>query len=105
MDKFYLGKKMVFRNRSSNRKNQKQVAEQKISHLLLFLRRNMKKNLSFYETFIHELESMLNCEKKITETHPNWIKMASSNHLKETLAMHLEETENQVKRIENIFFS
>jgi ferritin-like metal-binding protein YciE len=63
----------------------------------------MKKNQSLHSVFIDELEDMLSCENQIIETLPNLIELASSEELKEALSSHLEETENQVKRLEDIF--
>ena len=63
----------------------------------------MKKNQDLYTSFIDELEDMLSCENQIIEVLPDMINMASSKDLKESLTSHLEETENQVVRIENIF--
>lgn len=61
------------------------------------------KNQDLYDVFVEELGNMLSCENQIIEALPDLIKMASSNDLREALASHLEETENQIKRIENIF--
>ena len=63
----------------------------------------MKKNQNLYQSFIDELEDMLSCENQIIKTLPNLIKICSSHDLKEALTAHLEETKNQVQRIENIF--
>lgn len=63
----------------------------------------MKKNQGLYKLFIDELEDMLSCENQITETLPKLIQLASSEDLKEALSSHLEETENQVERIDEIF--
>lgn len=63
----------------------------------------MKKNQDLFKSFVDELEDMLSCENQIIEALPSMIKKASSEKLKEALTSHLEETENQVVRIENIF--
>lgn len=46
---------------------------------------------------------MLSCEIQIVDALPNMIEMASSEDLKEALSSHLDETENQIKRLEKIF--
>lgn len=63
----------------------------------------MKKSQNLYKAFTDELEDMLSCENQIIEALPTMIKMASSEELIEALSSHLEETENQVARLENIF--
>lgn len=62
----------------------------------------MKTN-GLYELFIDELEDMYSCEQQIVSSLPKLIKLVSLPELKEALSMHLEETENQVNRIETIF--
>ena len=63
----------------------------------------MRKDQKLHELFVDELEDMLSCEKQIIETLPKLLRLASSNALKEALAMHLDETLNQLKRLEQIF--
>ena len=61
------------------------------------------KNPDLYKVFIDELEDMLSCENQIIETLPKLIKLASSHDLKDALSSHLEETKNQVTRLDEIF--
>ncbi len=56
----------------------------------------------FYDFFIEELKKMYSTEKQIVQAMPKIIKAASSNPLKKALAHHLEETRQQVKRLELI---
>lgn len=63
----------------------------------------MKSNQEFNKLFIDELEDMYSAENLILSALPKLIKLASSKDLKEALSNHLEETENQVTRIEEIF--
>lgn len=60
-------------------------------------------NNDLRELFIEELEDMLSSENQIIETLPQLIKLASSSDLKDALKNHLEETKNQVRRIDKIF--
>ncbi|MBA2728433.1 MAG: ferritin-like domain-containing protein [Parachlamydiaceae bacterium] len=61
------------------------------------------KNKEFEELFITQLETMLGAEKQILDTLPKLIKLAEIEDLKNALSTHLEETENQVERLEQIF--
>lgn len=61
------------------------------------------KNSGLYKLFIDELEDMYSAENQIVKALPKMIKQASLPDLKEGLTNHLEETENQVARLENIF--
>ncbi|MBA2368259.1 MAG: ferritin-like domain-containing protein [Candidatus Protochlamydia sp.] len=63
----------------------------------------MKKDPTLYSIFIDELEDMLSCENQIIEALQKMIKLASSEDLIKAFSDHLEETEIQVKRLENIF--
>jgi ferritin-like metal-binding protein YciE len=63
----------------------------------------MKKSQNLHQIFVEALEDMLGCENQIIDSLPNLIELASSNDLKEALSTHLEETENQVERLETIF--
>lgn len=60
------------------------------------------KNKGLYGLFLDELADMYSAENQIIDTLPKLIKAASSQELKEGLRNHLEETKNQVKRIEKI---
>lgn len=62
------------------------------------------KDQDFFQLFIDELEDMYSSENQIIESLPKLINLASLPDLKETLAKHLKETQNQVDRIEEIFF-
>ncbi|MBA2368766.1 MAG: ferritin-like domain-containing protein [Candidatus Protochlamydia sp.] len=62
-----------------------------------------KRNSGLFELFTIELNDILSAEKQLIIALPNLIEKASSEDLREVLEMHLEETENQVSRLENIF--
>jgi len=61
---------------------------------------NMK---DLHNFFLNELNLMYDGEKQIVKALPNVIKAAHSPKLKEALRHHLEETKNQVVRLETIF--
>jgi ferritin-like metal-binding protein YciE len=56
----------------------------------------------FYALFVHELKSMYGAEKKIVKALPKMVEAAKSEKLKEAFRHHLKETENQVRRLEEI---
>lgn len=61
------------------------------------------KSQTLDKLFLDELEDMYNSEIQIVESLPKLIHLASFPELKEALSNHLEETKNQVTRLENIF--
>jgi ferritin-like metal-binding protein YciE len=61
------------------------------------------KNKDLHALFIDELANVLDAENQIIQAFPKLIKSASSADLKEALTTHLQETENQVIRLEQIF--
>lgn len=60
-------------------------------------------NQDLYHLFIDELADMYSAEKQIIESLPKLINLASFPELKKALSDHLEETRNQVERIDKIF--
>ncbi|MBA3815547.1 MAG: ferritin-like domain-containing protein [Parachlamydiaceae bacterium] len=60
-------------------------------------------NQDLYQLFMDELADMQSAENQIVASLPKLIKLASFSELKESLSKHLEETNNQVKRIQQIF--
>ena len=58
---------------------------------------------SLEELFIDELKDLYSAEKQITKALPKMVKAATSPGLKEALQNHLEETNNQIQRLETIF--
>jgi ferritin-like metal-binding protein YciE len=55
------------------------------------------------DLFHHELKDLYSAEKQITKALPKMIKAASSEDLQECLKSHLEETEHQIARLEDVF--
>ena len=63
----------------------------------------MKENNGLFKLFLEELEDMYSAENQLIEALPKLIKAASLPDLKDAISAHLKETENQSKRIEEIF--
>jgi len=57
------------------------------------------------DLFEDELKDIYWAEKELTKAIPKMIKNASDDQLKEALTGHLEETKNQVVRLEEVFAS
>ena len=62
----------------------------------------MKKIATLEEAFIHGLSDAYSAEKQMTKALPKLAKASTSPELAEGFMMHLEETENQVTRIEQL---
>ena len=57
------------------------------------------------ETFVEELADLYDAEKQLIKALPKMAKAASHEELKEAFETHLEETENHVSRLEQVFES
>ena len=57
------------------------------------------------ETFLDELADIYDAEKQLVKALPKMAKAASHEELKEGFESHLEETENHVSRLEQVFES
>src|SRR5207247_273885 len=55
------------------------------------------------DLFVHELKDLHSAEKQIIKALPKMIKSASSDDLREALESHLQETEEHLKRLDEIF--
>lgn len=55
------------------------------------------------DLFIHELKDLYSAEKQLIEALPKMAKAASTPELKQGFEMHLEQTKEHAKRIEEIF--
>jgi ferritin-like metal-binding protein YciE len=60
---------------------------------------------SLRELFVEELRDMYDGEKQLTRALPKMAKAAESEELQTALTTHLEETENQISRLEQVFKS
>jgi ferritin-like metal-binding protein YciE len=58
---------------------------------------------SFEDLFVHTLQDIYYAENQITKALPTMIEKARNTQLRQGFEMHLRETENQVKRLEQIF--
>jgi ferritin-like metal-binding protein YciE len=57
------------------------------------------------ELFVDELKDIYWAEKHLATALPKLIKGATSEDLKQTITTHLEETKNQITRLETVFAS
>jgi ferritin-like metal-binding protein YciE len=55
------------------------------------------------DLFVHTLRDMYYAEKQIVQALPEMIEKASDPQLKQGFQTHLQETQNQVKRLERVF--
>lgn len=58
-----------------------------------------------HELFLAELADLLSAEKQLTKALPKLAKAACSDELREAFESHLEETEEHVSRLEQVFQS
>lgn len=58
---------------------------------------------SLRELFIEELQDLYSAEQQIIEAVPDMVEEASAPELKRALNEHLEQTRNQVRRLDQIF--
>lgn len=59
------------------------------------------KNLD--DLFVHTLQDVLYAEQKITKALPKMIAKVSDPQLQDAFRLHLEETKNQINRLEQVF--
>lgn len=62
-------------------------------------------NSMFHEFFVDELKDIYWAEKHLVTALPKMIKGATTKELKDAITGHLEETKNQVTRLEKVFES
>jgi ferritin-like metal-binding protein YciE len=55
------------------------------------------------DLFVHTLQDIYYAENQITKALPKMISLASDPQLKKGFETHLKETENQIKRLEQVF--
>ena len=63
----------------------------------------MKKENNLQELLIEEMRDIYNAEQQLLKALPKMAKLARSERLKEVFERHLEETEQQVERLERAF--
>jgi ferritin-like metal-binding protein YciE len=62
----------------------------------------MKLN-NLHDAFIEEIKDIYNAENQLTKALPKMVKASTDEELKAGLQGHLEETQNQIKRLEQVF--
>jgi ferritin-like metal-binding protein YciE len=55
------------------------------------------------DAFVEELRDILNAERQLTKALPKMAKGAADEKLQEAIERHLEETQGQVERLEQVF--
>jgi ferritin-like metal-binding protein YciE len=60
---------------------------------------------TLHDAFLDELRDTYDAERQLTKALPKLAKAASSPDLKEAFASHLEETQEQIRRLEQVFAS
>jgi ferritin-like metal-binding protein YciE len=58
-----------------------------------------------HELFLEELADIYNAEQQLTKALPKMAKAAQSDELRQAFEEHLEETQNQITRLEQVFQS
>src|SRR3954464_11149359 len=58
---------------------------------------------SVQDLFVEELRDLYHAEKQLTRALPRMAKAASSEELRNAFTQHLEETRNQIERLEEVF--
>jgi ferritin-like metal-binding protein YciE len=58
---------------------------------------------TLHEAFVEELRDIFDGEKQLTKALPKMAKAANSPELREAIEAHLEETRQQVQRLEQVF--
>jgi ferritin-like metal-binding protein YciE len=58
---------------------------------------------SMHDLLVHELKDLLSAEKQLVKALPKMAKAASSESLRTAIESHLEETKNQVERLNKAF--
>ena len=65
----------------------------------------MAQTATLHDAFIDELRDLYDAEKQITKALPKMIKATSAEELRNAFEAHLEETQDQVQRLEKVFES
>ncbi|MEX0779491.1 MAG: ferritin-like domain-containing protein [Balneolales bacterium] len=63
----------------------------------------MAKMESIKDLFMHELKDIYHAEQQLVDALPKINEKISSSELRSTIEMHLEQTKDQVKRVERVF--
>jgi len=65
----------------------------------------MAEATTLHDAFIEELRDTYDAERQLTKALPKLAKAASSPRLRDAFESHLEETKNQIERLESVFAS
>jgi ferritin-like metal-binding protein YciE len=65
----------------------------------------MAEATTLHDAFIDELRDTYDAERQLTKALPKLAKAASSPELRDAFESHLEETRNQIERLESVFAS
>ena len=65
----------------------------------------MAETSTFHDAFLDELRDTYDAEKQLTKALPKLAKAAAAPQLREAFESHLEETQGQIKRLEQVFES
>lgn len=57
------------------------------------------------DLFVHQLKDLYGAEQQLLKAMPKMQEMTSSNELKQAFTQHMQETKNQVTRLESVFES
>ena len=60
---------------------------------------------TLHTLYVSELKDLYSAEQQLVKALPKMVKSAESQELRDAFANHLEETKNQVSRLEEIFAS
>ena len=63
----------------------------------------MAKLNSLEDLFVEQLQDLYDAEHQITKALPKMAKAAASSELQQAFQMHLQQTEQQIKRLEQVF--
>lgn len=63
----------------------------------------MKAKKTLDDLFLHNLKDIYNAEKQLTKALPKMAKGATSENLRMAIQEHLQETQGQVERLEQVF--
>jgi ferritin-like metal-binding protein YciE len=59
--------------------------------------------MTLHEMLVDEIKDLYNAEKQLTKALPKLAKAATHDDLREAFEMHLEETQEQITRLEEVF--
>lgn len=58
---------------------------------------------TLHDLFVNELKDIYDAENQIVEAMPNMVDAASTPELKDMFQQHMQETQNQIGRLEDVF--